>query len=180
MRPQIICLLSVCAIALATLVACKTDEERVMAWYEKTHAALAPELPHPLSCHYHAPAVTRYHYELNASSDTMTRRVQNAALLMQQGSIADGMRQWMQKQATDHHLALVDARTEKLKGETGWTNTEFWYCTARVRISSEPGYCSGYAERLRRSLDSGSDLIEGDVISIEYCLEAAPDFLQGL
>lgn len=173
-----IVLLGFCLMALIALISCKTDEERILERYEERYTEMASEFPDSRECGRHARSFATMDRDLEAASNEMVYRQQQAARMWQQGYIGERERNRQQQEYADAYMRYQDARVERLRNGIGWSGAEFYYCYARVNMSNDPAYCSTLANSLVNVSNAGLDLGDYHVIGIEFCLEQSPDFLQ--
>ena len=178
MRTEIAALLVFCLIALTALVSCKTDEDRILERYDERYTEMAQGFPDSRECNRFTPSFAAMDNDLEAASNEMVRRQQEAAWMWQQGYISEKERSLLQKEYADLYMQYSDARISGLRNQVGWSEEEFYYCYARVNMANDPGYCSNLSDALFDVFRAGLDLGDYHVIGIEYCLERSPDFLQ--
>jgi len=164
--------------ALVAFVSCKADEERILERYDERYAEMSPEFPDSRECGRHARSFATMDRDLEAASNEMVHRQQQAAWMWQQGYIGERERNRQQQEYADAYMRFQNARVERSQNGIGLSGAEFYYCYARVNMANDPGYCSTLADSLLNVSDAGLDLGDYHVIGIEFCLEQSPDFLQ--
>ena len=175
----------VAAVILAiNLVACggPAPEDRILERYEERYeeryAEIAQEFLDSRECNRYARSFAAIDNDLEAASNEMVRKQQEAAWMWQQGYISEEGRSHMQQEYSSAYMQYSDVRVKRLRSEIGLSEPEFYYCYARVNMANDPGYCSTLANTVINVFNAGLDLGDYHVIGIEYCLEQSPNFLR--
>ena len=166
-------------VAVAVLVSCQSDEQRVRVWYEDRYAEVKDLLPPAQECDGHFDDFTTLEKIIEIESDRFREHLDAAVAMKQAGYTNEAQMDREIKMYTDHYSAYVKATYDQFWSSRGLYGVQRGYCLGRLlaRYHHERGDGS-----CRRFVSMASDhalAYPSDIGAVEYCLAHSPESFEG-
>ena len=181
MWSKFLAILVLAVAGLALLTACKSNEKKMMEWYEEQRAAIEHELPPTYKCDLRIPQYRAYYNNVGRSVEVNTQQIEEVLFLYHRRIIDESTRDRMIRANNDATMQRNEGLRIEFERGTRWTPVESAYCNSRLYgvVVDSPDRCSHFADIVRKNMDS--ILVTWPPITIietiDFCLEQSPRFL---
>ena len=145
-------------------MACKSDVDRTVEWYQETRPTIRQRLPSPSECHQQQHEYWRTVNLMDRATDQFGQQV----MMLHQTNAAESV----QKAYSDAHKATIDSIYRGYLRDTGWTRHQAAYCGGRIESERDPrGMCESNA-KLPPFMPTPAGSVFWHMYGVvEYCIE---------